>query len=104
MTSALESSKATGARSAPQIVYGFPRVACISINEEAIHGIPRTTNTVRPGDLVKLDVTAELDGYVADSAVTVAVDNASPTARADCQSTPNLHYNSPLRAHAQEDR
>ncbi len=68
-----------GARSAPQLVYGFPGIACISINEEAVHGIPRTTRTIRRGDLVKLDVAAELDGYFADAAVTVAADNATPT-------------------------
>ncbi len=62
-----------GARSGPQIVYGFPGAACISINDEAVHGIPRKTSTVREGDLVKLDVTAELNGYFADAAVTVGV-------------------------------
>ena len=43
-----------GARSGPQLVYGFPGTACISINEEAVHGIPRETRTVRDGDLVNL--------------------------------------------------
>ena len=62
-----------GARSGPQLVYGFPGSACISINDEAVHGIPRTTRTIQDGDLVKLDVTAELDGYFADAAVTVGV-------------------------------
>lgn len=62
-----------GARSGPQLVYGFPGFACISINEEAVHGVPRTARTIKEGDLVKLDVTAELDGYFADAAVTVGV-------------------------------
>ena len=66
-----------GARSGPQLVYGFPGVACISINDEAVHGIPRHTRTVRDGDLVKLDVTAELNGYFADAAVTVAAGRVS---------------------------
>ena len=70
-----------GARSAPQLVYGFPGAACISINEEAVHGVPRATTVIRAGDLVKLDVTAELNGYYADAAVTVVVGNASPTSR-----------------------
>ena len=61
------------ARSGPQLVYEFPGAACISINDEAVHGIPRKTRTVREGDLVKLDVTAELNGYFADAAVTVGV-------------------------------
>lgn len=61
-----------GARSAPQVVYDFPGVNCISVNDEAVHGIPGN-RTIEPGDLVKIDVTAELDGYVADAAVTVAL-------------------------------
>ena len=60
-----------GARSAPQLVYKFPGVNCISLNDEAVHGIPGP-RAVRDGDLVKLDVTAELDGYIADAAATVA--------------------------------
>jgi methionyl aminopeptidase len=51
---------------------GFPGVNCISVNDEAVHGVPGG-RTIEPGDLVKIDVTAELDGYVADAAVTVAV-------------------------------
>jgi methionyl aminopeptidase len=59
-----------GAASAPAIVYGFPGTVLISINDEVVHGVhgPRR---VRDGDLVKLDVTAALDGYVADAARTV---------------------------------
>jgi methionyl aminopeptidase len=59
-----------GARSAPDIVYGFPGVNLISLNDEAVHGVPGD-RTINPGDLVKIDVTAELDGYIADAAVTV---------------------------------
>ena len=70
-----------GARSGPQLVYGFPGVACISIDEEAVHGIPRHTRTIRDGDLVKLDVTAELNGYFADAAVTVGVGRVSSRKR-----------------------
>jgi methionyl aminopeptidase len=61
-----------GARPAPAITYGFPGVACISINEEAAHGIPGA-RVIQPGDLVKVDVSAEHQGYFADAAVTVAV-------------------------------
>ena len=73
-----------GARSGPQLAYGFPGVACISINEEAVHGIPSEAITIRDGDLVKLDVTAELNGYFADAAVaavTVGVGNVSSRKR-----------------------
>lgn len=61
-----------GARSAPKMVYGFPADTLISVNDEAVHGIPGSRR-LKAGDLVKLDVTAEKDGYVADAAVTVAV-------------------------------
>lgn len=61
-----------GARSAPAMVYSFPGVNCISINEEAVHGIPGK-RLLKEGDLVKLDVTVEKDGFMADAAVTVPV-------------------------------
>lgn len=55
-----------GARSAPQLSYGFPGFTCISINEEAAHGIPGA-RTLQAGDLVNIDVSAELDGMFADT-------------------------------------
>jgi methionyl aminopeptidase len=61
-----------GARSAPRIVYGFPGQVLISVNDEVVHGIPGA-RVIQPGDLVKLDVTIEKDGYMADAATTVAV-------------------------------
>jgi methionyl aminopeptidase len=61
-----------GARSAPQLVYGFPGVNLISVNDEAVHGVPGG-RVIERGDLVKIDVTAEVGGYVADAAVTVAL-------------------------------
>ena len=61
-----------GAQSAPALVYKFPGANCISINDEAVHGIPGARE-VQEGDLVKLDVTIEKDGFMADAAVTVAV-------------------------------
>lgn len=64
--------RANGAHSAPQRIYGFPGINCISLNDEAVHGIPNR-RAVLAGDLVKLDVTADLNGYIADAAVTVAV-------------------------------
>lgn len=68
---------AHGARAAPALVYGFPGTACISVNNEAVHGIPGPRR-LEPGDLVKLDVTAELDDYFADAAITVPVRPVSP--------------------------
>jgi methionyl aminopeptidase len=70
-----------GAESSPPLVYGFPGTACISVNEEAIHGIPGK-RTLAEGDLVKLDVTTQKDGFVADAAVTVRVGRVSATADA----------------------
>ena len=55
------------ARSAPAFTYGFPRTVLISVNDEIVHGVPGPRQLKR-GDLLKLDVTAECDGYVADAA------------------------------------
>jgi methionyl aminopeptidase len=63
---------ANGARSSPPMVYGFPGDVCISVNDEVVHGIPGE-RIIRPGDLVKLDLTAEKDGYHTDSAVSIQV-------------------------------
>ena len=68
-----------GARSAPALVYGFPGAICISVNDEAVHGVPGARRLVA-GDAVTLDVTAELDGYMADAAVTVLVPPSAPLA------------------------
>lgn len=72
--------RSQGARSAPQMTYGFPGFTCISVNEEIVHGVPGP-RVLAAGDVVKLDVTAELDGYVADSAITVILSPAWPVAR-----------------------
>lgn len=70
-----------GAVSAPARVYGFPGSLCISVNDEAIHGVP-SRRILREGDLVKLDLVAEKDGFYADAAVTVEVGMATERARA----------------------
>lgn len=67
-----EVMRKNGARSAPRLVYGFPGQTCISVNEEVVHGIPGSRK-LAPGDLVKLDVTVEVNGYMADACETVAV-------------------------------
>ena len=67
------------ARSAPALVYGFPRTVLISVNDEVVHGIPGARCIAR-GDVVKLDVTVERGGYMADAARTVVVDGARPEA------------------------
>jgi methionyl aminopeptidase len=65
-----------GARSGPQLDYGFPGTNCISVNDEAVHGVPGE-RVLQDGDLVKLDVTAELDGFYADACVSVPVGKSS---------------------------
>src|SRR4051812_7570916 len=68
-----------GARSAPQLTYGFPGFSCISVNDEVVHGVPGP-RVLEPGDVLKIDVTAELDGYIADSAITFVLPPGSPRA------------------------
>jgi methionyl aminopeptidase len=72
--------KAAGARSAPQLVYGFPGFNLLSVNDEIVHGIPGRRR-LQPGDLLKLDVTAELDGYIADAARTIVLPPSRSVAR-----------------------
>ena len=69
-----------GARSAPALVYGFPGSILISVNDEAVHGVPGPRR-LAPGDVVKIDVTAEKDGYMADAARTVLIGSPSVEAR-----------------------
>jgi methionyl aminopeptidase len=66
-----------GARSAPRLVYDFPGAICISVDDEAVHGIPGPRR-LREGQLVKLDVTVERDGFFADAAVSVPVGRVKP--------------------------
>src|SRR6202795_2832358 len=70
---------AHGARSSPPMVYGFPGDVCISVNDEVVHGIPGA-RVIEPGVLVKLDLTAEKDGYHTDSAISIEVLPTSKTA------------------------
>lgn len=56
-----------GAKSAPRLTYGFPGWTCISVNNEVAHGIPSNHKVLQPGDLVNIDVSAELNGYWADN-------------------------------------
>lgn len=76
---ATELFAAHGARSAPALVYGFPGTVLISINDEIVHGVPGARRIVA-GDVVKLDVTVEKGGYVADAARSVLVAPGSATA------------------------
>ena len=61
-------------------LYGFPGSACISINDEVIHGIPSEKRILQEGDIVKIDVGAFYKGYHGDSARTFAVGRVSEEA------------------------
>ena len=56
-----------GARSAPILTYRFPGWTCISVNHEVCHGIPAENRILKEGDLVNIDVSAELNGFWADN-------------------------------------
>lgn len=75
-----------GARSAPILAYEFPGATCISVNEEAAHGIPGD-RVIREGDLVNIDVSAELEGFFADAAVTVPLAPVTPLMENLCRCT-----------------
>lgn len=66
-----------GAQSAPQVTYDFPGYTCISINEEAAHGIPGA-RVIQAGDVVNIDVSAEKNGYFADTGGTCIVPPGNP--------------------------
>jgi methionyl aminopeptidase len=66
-----------GARSGPRLDYGFPGTVCLSVDDECVHGLPGP-HRLRAGELVKLDVTAELNGYYADACVTAPVGRIRP--------------------------
>ncbi len=56
-----------GARSAPFLTYGFPGYTCISVNHEFCHGIPSSNKLLKEGDLINIDVSAELEGFWSDN-------------------------------------
>src|ERR1700728_294793 len=87
-----------GARSAPRLTYQFPGSTCITVNDEAAHGIPSITRSLRSGDLVNLDVSAELDGYWSDTGVSVAVGAVSPLAARLLEATRLAHRWAPTSA------
>jgi methionyl aminopeptidase len=73
--------RAHGARSAPQLAYDFPGWTCISVNDAIAHGIPSHDTRLSEGDLVNVDVSAELDGYWADTGASTAVGQVEPRLR-----------------------
>ena len=63
---------AAGAKSAPEVTYGFPGATCISVGEEIAHGIPGD-RVLAAGDLVNIDVSAEKGGFFADTGASFAL-------------------------------
>jgi methionyl aminopeptidase len=62
-----------GAQSAPKLAYDFPGWTCISVNSDLAHGIPSQDVVLREGDLINIDVSAELGGYWADTGASAPV-------------------------------
>lgn len=62
-------------------LYGFPATACISVNDEVIHGIPSKTRILRSGDIVSIDLGAKIAGYNGDNAATFACGDVSDEAK-----------------------
>jgi methionyl aminopeptidase len=71
-----------GARSNFLGYHGFPAVICASVNDRIVHGIPSRDEKLREGDLISIDFGAVVEGWHGDAAVTVAVGEVSPEARA----------------------
>lgn len=74
---------ALGAKSAPRLTYGFPGWTCISVNNEVAHGLPSARKVLQEGDLVNIDVSAEMGGYWADNGGSFVLGN-------------DIHHHQPL--------
>jgi methionyl aminopeptidase len=77
-----------GARSAPKYEYNFPGCTCISVNNEIAHGIPGS-RILKSGDVVNIDVSAELNGFFADTGATVVVSSLEKNKLDVCECSKN---------------
>lgn len=75
-----EAVRSTGAVPAFKGYHGYPATACVSVNEQVVHGIPGDRQLVE-GDIVSIDLGAKLGGYFGDQAVTVAVGTVAADVR-----------------------
>ena len=73
--------RSKGARPNFKGLYGYPATACISINNEVIHGIPNKNRILKAGDIVSVDLGAEFEGYNGDNAATFACGDVSSEAK-----------------------
>ena len=71
---------------------GFPATACISINDEIIHGIPSHRRVIKSGDIVSIDLGASINGYTGDNAATFACGDISSEAKRLCDVTRESLY------------
>lgn len=62
-----------GAKSAPFVTYGFPGYSCISVNKEFAHGVPSDNVVLKNGDIINIDVSAELGGFWSDNGCSFVV-------------------------------
>ena len=76
--------EAAGARSAPELTYDFPGATCISVGPDCAHGIPDEA-VIKAGDLINIDVSAELDGYFGDTGASFAVPPVKPRIERLCR-------------------
>lgn len=89
---AYEFIKSQGAEPNFLHLYGFPATACISINDEIIHGIPSKKRVIKEGDIVSIDLGAKVNGYNGDNAATFAAGNISGEAERLCNTTRESLY------------
>ncbi|GGG70148.1 type I methionyl aminopeptidase [Paenibacillus radicis (ex Gao et al. 2016)] len=75
-----------GAMSAPKLTYDFPGYTCISVNHDVAHGIPGKL-IIQPGDLINIDVSAELGGYYADAGHSFTIAPYEPSLTRLCDYT-----------------
>ena len=73
-------------------LYGFPATACISINDEVIHGIPSKKRILQSGDIVSIDLGAKIGGYNGDNAATFACGEISEEAKRLIETTRESLY------------
>ena len=83
--------KKHGATSAPITAYKYPGWTCISVNDEAAHGIPGK-RVIKPGDIVNIDVSAVLEGYWGDTGASMIVPPSNPKLERLCQFTIEALY------------
>jgi methionyl aminopeptidase len=73
-----------GARPAPELTYGFPGATCISVGPEVAHGVPGD-RVIQAGDLVNIDVSAEIEGYFGDTGASFTVPPTAPRIERLCR-------------------